>query len=222
MNRIEPTSVIEYVPNVLQYDAELTKANGEVYIAVSNQYGSAAHLDSIAGSNNLWQVLASKRENKNLPDSYRDTLLEAGAFDEAKQTMDEILITNLDGVRNALARNDVISLRNALTLTRVIARTEDTSNADEIQNIAEVIRLTIDNGRRPYYEDTTNKEVVEIPGNTYPSTLKNIEEVDTGRAEVLTFVVPFGANRQLTLIVIAIVSLGILVAGIVVIKKKVL
>lgn len=222
MNRIKPTSVIEYVPNVLQYDAELTKANGEVYIAVSNQYGSAAHLDSIAGSNNLWQVLASKRENKNLPDSYRDTLLEAGAFDEAKQTMDEILITNLDGVRNALARNDVISLRNALTLTRVIARTEDTSNADEIQNIAEVIRLTIDNGRRPYYEDTTNKEVVEIPGNTYPSTLKNIEEVDTGRAEVLTFVVPFGANRQLTLIVIAIVSLGILVAGIVVIKKKVL
>ena len=222
MNRIEPTSVIEYVPNVLQYDAELTKANGEVYIAVSNQYGSAAHLDSIAGSNNLWQVLASKRENKNLPDSYRDTLLEAGAFDEAKQTMDEILITNLDGVRNALARNDVISLRNALTLTRVIARTEDTSNADEIQNIAEVIRLTIDNGRRPYYEDTTNKEVVEIPGNTYPSTLKNIEEVDTGRAEVLTFVVPFGANRQLTLIVIAIVSLGLLVAGIVIIKKKVL
>ena len=222
MNRIEPTSVIEYVPNVLQYDAELTKENGEVYIAVSNQNGSASRLDSIAGSNDLWQVLASKRENKNLPDSYRDTLLEAGAFDEAKQTIDEILITNLDGVRNALARNDVISLRNALTLTRVIGRTEDTSNADEIQNIAEVIRLTIDNGRRPYYEDTSNKEVVEIPGNTYPSTLKNIEEVDTGRAEVLTFVVPFGANRQLTLIVIAIVSLGILVAGIVVIKKKVL
>ena len=222
MNRIEPTSVIEYVPNVLQYDAELTKDNGEVYIEISNQNGSASRLDSIAGSNNLWQVLASKKENKNFPDSYRDTLIEAGAFDEAKQTMDEILITNLDGVRNALARNDVISLRNVLTLTRVIARTEDTSNTDEIQNIAEVIRLTIDNGRRPYYEDTTNKEVVEIPGNTYPSTLKNIEEVDTGRAEVLTFVVPFGANRQLTLIVIAIVSLGVLVAGIVVIKKKVL
>lgn len=222
MNRIEPTSVIEYVPNVLQYDAELTKANGEVYIAVSNQYGSAAHLDSIAGSNNLWQILASKRENKNLPNSYKDTLLEAGAFDEANKTIDEILVTDLNGVTAKLARNDKINLTDVLTLTRVIARTEDTSNADEIQNIAEVIRLTIDNGRRPYYEDTTNKEVVEIPGNTYPSTLKNIEEVDTGRAEVLTFVVPFGANRQLTLIVIAIVSLGILVAGIVVIKKKVL
>ena len=170
----------------------------------------------------MWQILASKRENKNLPDSYRDTLLEAGAFDEANKTIDEILVTDLNGVKAKLARNDKINLTDVLTLTRVIARTEDTSNADEIQNIAEVIRLTIDNGRRPYYEDTSNKEVVEIPGNTYPSTLKNIEEVDTGRAEVLTFVVPFGANRQLTLIVIAIVSLGILVAGIVVIKKKVL
>ena len=201
MNRIEPTSLIEYVPNVLQYDAELTKANGEVYISLSNESDSDSSTYSIANSNNLWQVLASKIENKNLPDSYRDTLLEAGAFDEAKQKIDEILTTNLDGVsldgkRNGLARNDVIRLKDALTLTRVIARTEDTSNADEIQNIAEIIRLTIDNGRRPYYEDTTNKEVVEIPGNTYPSTLKNIEEVDTGRAEVLTFVVPFGANSS--------------------------
>lgn len=223
MNRIEPTSVIEYVPNVLQYDVELTKANGKVTINNTTATGNNSVSEwGIEGNNDLWQILASKRENKNLPDSYRDTLLEAGAFDEANKTIDEILVTDLNGVKAKLARNDKINLTDVLTLTRVIARTEDTSNADEIQNIAEVIRLTIDNGRRPYYEDTTNKEVVEIPGNTYPSTLKNIEEVDTGRAEVLTFVVPFGANRQLTLIVIAIVSLGILVAGIVVIKKKVL
>jgi len=223
MNRIEPTSVIEYVPNVLQYDVELTKANGKVTINNTTATGNNSVSEwGIEGNNDLWQILASKRENKNLPDSYRDTLLEAGAFDEANKTIDEILVTDLNGVKAKLARNDKINLTDVLTLTRVIARTEDTSNADEIQNIAEVIRLTIDNGRRPYYEDTSNKEVVEIPGNTYPSTLKNIEEVDTGRAEVLTFVVPFGANRQLTLIVIAIVSLGILVAGIVVIKKKVL
>ena len=91
-----------------------------------------------------------------------------------------------------------------------------------MQNISEIIRLDIANGRRPYYDDTTSKEVVEIPGNTYPSTLKNIEEVDTGRAEILTFVVPFGANKQITLIIVTIVSLAILVTGIIVIKKKVL
>ena len=109
-----------------------------------------------------------------------------------------------------------------MTYTKVIANTEETTADEEIENIAEVIRLDIANGRRPYYEDTTNKEVVAIPGNTYPSTLKNITEIDTGRAEILTFVVPFGENRQLTLIIVAIVSLTILVAGIIVIKKKVL
>lgn len=222
MNRITPTSVIEYVPNVLQYDAELTKENGKVEIGMTNAVGPYASMWGIEGNNNLWQVLADRKNNIKIPDNYRDTLLEAGAFDEVKNNIDQVLITDLDGVKQNLARTDYINLTDVLTLTRVIARTEDTANEDEIQNIAEVIRLTIANGRRPYYEDTTNKEVVEIPGNAYPSTLKNIEEVDTGRAEVLTFVVPFGANRQLTLIVIAIVSLGILVAGIVVIKKKVL
>lgn len=223
MNRIEPTSIIEYVPNVLQYDVELTKANGKIKTDVTNSAGNSSSSEvGIEGNNNLWKILASKRENESLPDSYRDTLLEAGAFDEAKKSIDEILVTDLNQAREKLARNDKIELTDVLTLTRVIARTEDTSNTDEMQNIAEVIRLTIDNGRRPYYEDTANTEVIEIPGNTYPSTLKNIEEVDTGRAEVLTFVVPFGENKQLTLIIIAIVSLGVLVAGIVVIKKKVL
>ena len=223
MNRIEPTSVIEYVPNVLRYDVELTKANGRVTLNTTTATGNSSSSQwGIEGNNNLWQILANRREGTKLPDSYRDVLLEAGVFDEANKTIDEILVTNLDGVSEKLARNDKIELTDILTLTQVIARTEDTSNTDEIQNIAEVIRLSIDNGRRPYYEDSTNKEVVEIPGNTYPSTLKNIEEVDTGRAEVLTFVVPFGANKQVTLIVIIIASLGLLVAGIVLIKKKVL
>lgn len=223
MNRIEPTSIIEYVPNVLQYDVELTKANGKIKTNVTNSAGNSSSSEvGIEGNNNLWKILASKRENATLPDSYKDTLLEAGAFDEAKKTIDEILVTDLNQAREKLAKNDKIELTDVLTLTRVIARTEDTSNIDEMQNIAEVIRLTIDNGRRPYYEDTTNKEVIEIPGNTYPSTLKNVEEVDTGRSEVLTFVLPFGANRQLTPIIIAIAGLAVLIAGIIVIKKKVL
>lgn len=222
-NTIVTTAIIDYIPNSLQYDVDLTKQYGTISYAINPGNGSYAVAGKTIQSADLWQVIANRDESIKLPDNYRGTLLEPGAFDEAKNSVDEILLTNLPGEATQYLRSgDYISLEDVMTLTRVIARTEDTSNADEIQNIAEVIRLTIDNGRRPYYEDTSNKEVVEIPGNTYPSTLKNIEEVDTGRAEVLTFVVPFGANRQLTLIVIAIVSLGILVAGIVVIKKKVL
>ena len=221
-NTIKTTAIIEYVPTSLQYDAELTKQNGRVTYAVTQGNGAASASGAIE-SDKLWQIIANRAESIRLPNEYRGTLLEPGAFDEAKDKIDEILLTNLPGDTSQYLRHgDYIEMKDVLTLTRVIARSEDTTDDEEMQNIAEIIRLEIANGRRPYYEDTTSKEVVEIPGNTYPSTLKNIEEIDTGRAEILTFVVPFGANKQLTLIIVTIVSLAILVIGIIVIKKKVL
>lgn len=218
LNRIETTGIIEYVPNILQYDAKLTKEDGKITTSIG---GRETTMD-VGGNNNLWNVLASKVESKNLPSSYKGALLEPGAFDEAKQKLDEILETNLNLAKRNLGPTDYLELRDILTFTRVIARPEDTSDKEEIQNIAEIIRLNIDNGRRPYYKDTTNKEIIEIPGNTYPSTLRNIEEIDTARSEILTFVVPFGKDKQITLILVIIGSLIILITGIIVIKKKVL
>lgn len=218
LNRIETTGIIEYVPNILQYDAKLTKEDGKITTSIG---GRETTMD-VGGNNNLWNVLSSKVESKNLPSSYKGTLLEPGAFDEAKQKLDEILETNLNLAKRNLGPTDYLELRDILTFTRVIARPEDTSDKEEIQNIAEIIRLNIDNGRRPYYKDTTNKEIIEIPGNTYPSTLRNIEEIDTARSEILTFVVPFGKDKQITLILVIIGSLIILITGIIVIKKKVL
>ena len=221
-NTIKTTAIIEYVPNSLQYDAELTKQNGKVSFTVDQGNGGAATSSSIE-SDKLWQIIANRADSIKLPDEYRGTLIEPEAFDEAKDKIDEILLTNLpDETSQYLRHGDYMEMEDILTLTRVIARSEDTTDDEEMQNISEIIRLDIANGRRPYYDDTTSKEVVEIPGNTYPSTLKNIEEVDTGRAEILTFVVPFGANKQITLIIVTIVSLAILVTGIIVIKKKVL
>lgn len=219
LNRIETTGIIEYVPNILQYDAKLTKEDGKITTSIG---GRETTMD-VGGNNNLWNVLASKVESKNLPSNYKGTLLEPGAFDEAKQKLDEILETNLNLAKRNLGPTDYLELKDILTFTRVIARPEDTSDKEEIQNVAEIIRLNIDNGRRPYYKDTTNnKEIVEIPGNTYPKTLKNIEEIDTARSEILTFVVPFGKDKQITLIIVMIASLTILITGIIVIKKKVL
>ena len=103
----------------------------------------------VGGNNNLWNVLASKVESKNLPSNYKGTLLEPGAFDEAKQKLDEILETNLNLAKRNLGPKDYLELKDILTITRVIARPEDTSDKEEIQNVAEIIRLNIDNGRRP-------------------------------------------------------------------------
>ena len=168
-NTIVTTAIIDYIPNSLQYDVDLTKQYGTISYAINPGNGSYAVAGKTIQSADLWQVIANRDESIKLPDNYRGTLLEPGAFDEAKNSVDEILLTNLPGEATQYLRSgDYISLEDVMTLTRVIARTEDTANADEIQNIAEVIRLTIANGRRPYYEDTTNKEVVEIKGNTYP------------------------------------------------------
>ena len=222
-NTIRTTAIIDYVPNTLKYDAELTKQKGEILYGITQENEGEAAGESIAGSNTLWQVIANRNESKLLPDEYRGTLLETGAFDEAKDKVDEILLTNLPGnATRDLRSGEYLQLSNAVTFSKVIAGVEETTDDENMQNIAEIIRLTIANGRRPYYEDTTNKEVVEIPGNAYPITLTNIEEIDTGRAEILSFVIPFGDNRQLTLIIVAIVSLSLLVTGIILIKKKVL
>jgi len=218
LNRIETTGIIEYVPNILQYDAKLTKEDGKITTSIG---GRETTMD-VGGNNNLWNVLASKVESKNLPSNYKGTLLEPGAFDEAKQKLDEILETNLNLAKRNLGPTDYLELKDILTFTRVIARPEDTSDKEEIQNVAEIIRLNIDNGRRPYYKDTTNREIIEIPGNTYPHTLRNIEEIDTARSEILTFVVPFGKDKQITLIIVIIAGLSILITGIIIIKKKVL
>ena len=219
LNRIKTTGIIEYVPNILQYDAKLTQEDGKITTSIA---GSETTID-IGGTNNLWNLIASRIESKNIPSSYSGTLLEPEAFEEAKQKIDEVLETKLNLANKNLGPKDYLELKDILTFTRVIARTEDTTEKEEIQNIAEIIRLNIDNGRRPYYKDTTNnKEIVEIPGNTYPKTLKNIEEIDTARSEILTFVVPFGKNKQITLIIVIIASLTILITGIIVIKKKVL
>ena len=131
LNRIETTGIIEYVPNILQYDAKLTKEDGKITTSIG---GRETTMD-VGGNNNLWNVLASKVESKNLPSSYKGTLLEPGAFDEAKQKLDEILETNLNLAKRNLGPTDYLELRDILTFTRVIARPEDTSDKEEISYI---------------------------------------------------------------------------------------
>ena len=221
-NLISAETIIEYIPNALQYDAEQTKANGSYSHATFDEdSGTAKSFQvSIAGSNDTWAVLASKIDSKTIPEDYKGTLLAPDVYDNVQASTNEVL-TN-DRLAGKLGIDDNIELYNALICTRVLSSPDESTANDDMQNIAEIIKVYIDNGRRPYYDDLTNEKVVEVPGNANPTTLTNLEEVDTGRAEILTFVVPFGANKQLTIIAITVLGLAILVAGVVLIKKKVL
>lgn len=96
-------------------------------------------------------------------------------------------------------------------LTKVIASDGSTTDDTEYENTAEVVESVTTNGRRTY-----NADIVSIPGNY------NIGEPDTALSERITIVPPFGAEDVVKYILIAIAAIGILGAGIFLIKKKVL
>ena len=193
INKMSSEKIIDYIPNALDYEK----------------------------TNDVWKVLLDKQGGITLDSTYRGEYIAPEVFDNVTESVEEALETNVTSGQK-LQPGETANVPDIIRCVRVIAGPEETSTSDDMQNIAEIIELKIDNGRRPYYEDTTGQEEVEIPGNADPTTFDNIEELDTGRSEILTFVVPFGANKQLTLIIITIVGLAILVTGVIVIKKKVL
>ena len=221
-NTISAEKIIEYIPNALTYDAEETKANGGFSRSTYNEDNTAkSFYNDISGRNEMWEVVANKNTNKNISEEeYRGKLIEPNTFDQIKNSINQILTTTQTA--SDLGIKDTVTMSDVLRCTRVMSSPDESTTDDDMENIAEIIKVHIANGRRPYYEDTTNQKTVEIPGNANPVTFTNLEEVDTGRAEILTFVVPFGGNKQLTTIIVTIVSLAILVAGVVIIKKKVL
>ena len=223
-NTLKPMAIIDYLPNSLQYSDVETMANGLLSInggittpGVGNSFST-----SIAGSNNYWQIVADKNQSMTLPEAeYKGILLSPDAYDDV-QNITQILLTELPNTQSPLAEKGYIDLDDILSVTKVIARPEETTQDDK-SNVAEIIRVEIANGRRPYFEEETNNtEIVEIPGNAEPVAEIHLDEPDTALAENVQFMVPFGANRQVALVIILVAALGILVTGIIVIKKKVL
>ena len=221
-NKLSAETIIDYIPNALTYDAELTKNSGTYsYGSHDEAAGTAKSFEtSIAGSNTYWTVLASKVDSIAIPEEYRGNLLAPEVYDNVQASTNEILTNNR--LSGSLGIGDETTLGDALICTRVLSSPDESTSDDDMTNIAEIIQVHIDNGRRPYYINTTDDKVIEIPGNADPTTSTNLEEADTGLSEILTFVVPFGANKQLTIIAITIVGLAVIVGGIVLIKKKVL
>ena len=97
--------------------------------------------------------------------------------------------------KGILAPGGEIKLKNALTVGSLISSNEDLEEANTpVENIAEIIQLTVDNGRRPYYEDSTGNAgesattlVTEIPGNANPMDQTTLLELDTAISEEVHF-----------------------------------
>lgn len=261
LNKINVNKIIDYVPNIFFYDENLAKSKGEIII---NEY--AAIPEDATGTpkaedQNLWQV--KKLDDTTLDSAeYRvsgSELLAEDVFDSVNSNINTVIqfpasdypsevtsLINSDPTQSKglLAPSGELELKDALTITRVISSNEDLDNSSTpIENVAEIIQLTIDNGRRPYYESTRDATtgvvvgdngeggsggptittlVTETPGNANPMEPTTWLEVDTAVSEEVHFIVPFGDNRQVALIIVLVAALGILVIGIYIIRKKVL
>ena len=245
LNKINVNKIIDYIPNVFQYNEEITKQNGEIIINAYDEITDDATGTAKPADEVLWQVKKTAQSTLDA-NEYRTSgneLLAESVFNAVNQNINEVIqfpgtdypteITsaiNSDPTQSKgiLAPGGEIKLKNALTVGSLISSNEDLEEANTpVENIAEIIQLTVDNGRRPYYEDSTGNAgesattlVTEIPGNANPMDQTTLLELDTAISEEVHFIVPFGENRQLIIIIIAIIALGVLGLGVFIIKKR--
>lgn len=260
LNKMNVNKIIDYIPNILEYHDEYTNRTGEIIINTSgsvrdkdgNVVGSAT-AKAKETDKKIWDV--KKTRGATLSEAeYRVSgkeLLGEQVFKDVNQYIDQVVQfpssdnypSDITGAINSdptkskgiLEPSGQIELKNVLTLSRVISRDEDLAGDESAtnvpdENVAEIIQVTIDNGRRPYYEATRDDAsgnpqtllITETPGNANPTDKTTLLELDTSISEEVHFIVPFGQNRQLIIIIATIIGLGILVIGVIIIKKKVL
>lgn len=106
-----------------------------------------------------------------------------------------------------------------LTVTKTVAANDDADNL-AYDNIAEIVKFENVAGRR---------DEATIPGNANPEKEQfeeSLQERDQSATELVTFTPPTGLEVQtgmtLQILLITVIALGIVVIGVIVIKKKVL
>lgn len=118
-----------------------------------------------------------------------------------------------------IRRNNAYSSQITLTVTKTVSAQDDADNLT-YDNLTEIVKFENSVGRR---------DVTTIAGNANPKLGEfktALEERDTSATELVTFTPPTGIEVEESMttqiLVIVMLSLGVVVLGIVVIKKKVL
>ena len=98
-----------------------------------------------------------------------------------------------------------------LVLTQLIT-TENNTDDLTYRNIVEIVKTSNNVGRRNEYSVVGNQDATKEP-----------QELDSDKAEVVKILPPFGETMQYIKIILIIIStIGIIIVGIIFIKKKVL
>ena len=174
----------------------------------------ANNLQFYAADNSSWQVISQD-------DLLNNGLVNTALTDNIAQyntiisTSDSAAIVNTPLVPNIykerIDNNAQDSVSDPLVLTQLITAENDTDDLT-YRNIVEIVRTSNTVGRKNEYS---------VGGNQDPS--KDPQEMDSDRSETVRILPPFGETGIYYIIAITIIAaVGIIIVGVIFIKKKVL
>ena len=202
---------VDYKDNKFYYTGEKSDT-AKVVTTTANKVIDyvANNLQFYAKDNSNWKVITTNdiKNNGLVNDKLSNSIEQYNTIiiteDLAKDLVPELYKEKVD-------KNAQSSVSVPLVLTQLITAEND---GDDLtyRNIAEIVQTSNTVGRRMEYS---------VVGNQDP--LKEPQELDTSKAEVIKILPPFGGIAMYVLIsVVALAGVAIIVTGVVFIKKKVL
>ena len=209
--KVSNVGEVDYKDNLFYYTGNKSE-NAQVVTTSANQVIDyvANNLQFAQDKNSAWKVI----EN--------DELISQGLVNTALSSQvdkyNTILVTealNADLVpslyKSKVDKNAVDSVNVPLVLTQVITAENETDDLT-YRNIVEIVKTSNTVGRKNEYSVVGNQDPTEEP-----------QELDSDRAEVVRILPPFGnAGIYIMIAIITIAAIGIIILGIIFIKKKVL
>lgn len=158
-------------------------------------------------SGNGWKKVDNNKKNELLANNSSDLPKIYEKFDVVYKEVNNILTTNkLENI--SLKPEDITQIN--LTTYRVLAQSQEGLH---VENDAEIIRIS----------KTGGSSITTVPGNYNPTETPRVDEPDSDESEDVTIIPPTGLTTDYTTYaVLAVCSLGIVILGVVLIKKYVL
>lgn len=188
--------ILDYVPNNLQFRT------------TDNAIEGWSVIDNNTITSNGYLTSSLTTEPTSNTDTNQNVLKKFNTIIQIQNTgLNKDLVPNI-------ADNTATKEKSVTTKQLVLSQLMTAQNTDDdrvYENIAEIVKISNTVGRRMAFS---------IQGNQNP--LDEPAEVDSFKAESVRVLPPFGIGNIITYIAIALTSLGVLVTGIIIIKKKVI
>lgn len=203
---------VDYKDNKFYYTGDGVLNNNSIVTTSANQVIDyvANNLQFNKSNNNNWNTI--KDVNIFNEQNTNASLVHANLKTELEKYNTIITTESLNkALKPAILGNGESTTSTPLVLTQLITTENDTDDLT-YENIVEIVKTSNTVGRRMEYS---------VVGNQNPS--EEPEELDSDKAEVVKILPPFGnAGIYIIIAIITIAAVGVIITGIIFIKKKVL